>query len=109
MLSRTAATSPSRHRDPKLASVLLATCLLLCVSALAQTTAGRILGTITDPSGAAVSGATVTVTDVQRGTSRSLTTDESGAYAAPDLQPGTYKIRRRGPRIQKRRARHRPD
>ena len=32
------------------------------------------------------------VTDVQRGTSRTLTTDESGAYAAPDLQPGTYKI-----------------
>ena len=92
MLSRTAATSVSRHRDPTHAFVLLAACLLLSVSALAQTTAGRILGTLTDPSGAAVSGATVTVTDVQRGTSRSLTTDESGAYAAPDLQPGTYKI-----------------
>ena len=32
------------------------------------------------------------VTDVQRGTSRTITTDQSGAYAAPDLQPGTYKI-----------------
>ena len=32
------------------------------------------------------------VTDVQRGTSRTLTTDDSGGYAAPELQPGTYKI-----------------
>ena len=32
------------------------------------------------------------VTDTQRGTSRSLTTDDSGEYAAPELQPGTYKI-----------------
>jgi hypothetical protein len=71
-----------------------ATCalLLLSVSALAQSTTGRILGTLTDQSGAAVAGATVVITDVQRGTSRSLTTDDSGAYAAPDLPPGTYKI-----------------
>ena len=48
---------------------------------------------MTDPSGAAVAGASVVVTDVQRGTSRALTTDDSGGYAAPDLQPGTYKIR----------------
>ena len=68
------------------------TLLLFSASALAQSTAGRILGTLTDQSGAAVAGATVVVTDVQRGTSRTLTTDESGAYAAPDLQPGTYKI-----------------
>ncbi len=33
------------------------------------------------------------VTDVERGTSRALTTDEAGAYVAADLQPGTYKIR----------------
>ncbi len=95
MLSRTVATSLPRQREfrPAVLRLLLATCLLLCtVSALAQTTAGRILGTLTDPSGAAVSGATVIVTDVQRGTSRTLTTDEAGAYAAPDLQPGTYKI-----------------
>jgi hypothetical protein len=62
-------------------------------SALAQSTAGRILGTLTDQSGAAVAGATVVVTDVQRGTSRTMTTDASGDYAVPDLQPGSYKIR----------------
>ncbi len=74
--------------------LLSATCalLLLSVSAMAQSTTGRILGTLTDQSGAAVAGATVLVTDIQRGTSRSLTTDGSGDYAAPDLPPGTYKI-----------------
>jgi hypothetical protein len=65
----------------------------LVVPAGAQSTAGRILGTITDPSGAAVAGAVVLITDVQRGTSRTLNTDDSGSYAAPDLEPGTYKIR----------------
>ncbi|MGP0018060.1 MAG: carboxypeptidase regulatory-like domain-containing protein [Candidatus Sulfotelmatobacter sp.] len=65
---------------------------LLAASAVAQTTAGRILGTVTDQSGAAVGGATVVVTDVQRGISRTLTTDDSGGYVAPELLPGTYKV-----------------
>ena len=68
------------------------TMLLLSLAALAQSTAGRILGTVTDQSGASVAGATVTVTDVQRGTARTLTTDASGGYVVPNLQPGTYKI-----------------
>jgi len=72
---------------------LFALTLALCAScALAQSTAGRILGTLTDQSGAAVAEATVVVTDTQRGTSRSVTTDDSGDYIVPDLQPGTYKV-----------------
>src|SRR5581483_11063769 len=70
----------------------LATLLLFSVSVCAQTTAGRILGTLTDQSGAALNGATITVTDIQRGTSRMATTDDTGNYAVPDLQPGTYKV-----------------
>src|SRR5258708_2662478 len=69
------------------------TLLLLSFSAQAQSTAGRILGNVSDQSGAAVPGATVVVTDTQRGTSRTMTTDDSGEYAVPELQPGTYKIR----------------
>src|SRR3984957_2448738 len=65
---------------------------LTSLPAVAQSTAGRVLGSITDQSGAAVAGATVIVTDVQRGTSRNLTTDASGDYVAADLAPGTYKI-----------------
>jgi antitoxin (DNA-binding transcriptional repressor) of toxin-antitoxin stability system len=33
------------------------------------------------------------VTDVERGTARTLTTDTAGAYAAPNLIPGTYNVR----------------
>jgi len=69
--------------------------LMICafsLPGLAQSTAGRILGSISDQSGAAVTGATVVVTDVDRGTSRTLTTDQAGAYVAADLTPGTYKI-----------------
>src|SRR5580698_5786382 len=68
------------------------TFLLFSVAALAQTTAGRVLGTLTDQSGAAVPGATVSITDAQRGIARTVTTDDSGDYSVPDLQPGTYKI-----------------
>jgi hypothetical protein len=73
--------------------LLIAFCaLLLALPASAQSTAGRALGTVTDQSGAAVAGATVVVTDVQRGTTRTLTTDASGDYVAAELIPGTYKI-----------------
>jgi len=67
--------------------------LLLCLPAFSQGSAGRIVGTITDANGGAITGATVTILDVQRGTSRPLTTDESGAYNAPNLTPGAYKVR----------------
>ena len=69
------------------------TLALLAASAVAQSTAGRILGSLTDQTGAAVAGATVVVIDTQRGTSRTLTTDDTGSYVAADLQPGTYKVR----------------
>ncbi|HYM75001.1 MAG TPA: carboxypeptidase regulatory-like domain-containing protein [Candidatus Dormibacteraeota bacterium] len=92
MCSRTVASQDGRTTAAFRVFFLTFT-LLLSISALAQTTAGRILGTLTDQSGAAVAGASVVVTDVQRGTSRAFTSDESGSYAAPNLQPGTYKIR----------------
>jgi hypothetical protein len=67
--------------------------LALCVPAFSQTTTGRILGTVSDQSGAAVAGAAVVITDVQRGTTRAVASDASGNYAAPELEPGVYKIR----------------
>src|SRR5579864_7201066 len=67
--------------------------LLAYLPLLAQTYTGRILGTVADQSGAALAGAQVVITDVQRGVTRSLTTDQAGAYVAPDLSPGVYKIR----------------
>ncbi|MGB2888726.1 MAG: TonB-dependent receptor [Candidatus Acidiferrales bacterium] len=66
---------------------------LLCLPVLAQGNAGRILGSVTDQGGGVITGATVIVTDVQRGISRTLTTDQAGEYAAPNLLPGTYAVR----------------
>src|SRR5580704_245217 len=66
---------------------------LLSLPVFAQGNAGRILGSVTDQTGAAVAGATVTVTDLQRGITRTLTTEESGQYFAPNLLPGAYKVR----------------
>ena len=67
--------------------------VLASVPVFAQTVSGRILGTVTDSTGAAIRGAAVTITDIERGTTRNLTTDDSGAYGAPNLLPGTYKVR----------------
>ncbi|MGA7080454.1 MAG: carboxypeptidase regulatory-like domain-containing protein [Terriglobales bacterium] len=75
--------------------VLAIICVVLAISlpAFSQTTTGRILGTVSDQSGAAVAGATVLIIDVQRGTTRTVATDASGDYAAPELQPGVNKVR----------------
>jgi len=72
---------------------LFAFSLLASASCLAQSTAGRILGGVSDQTGAAVNGAAVVVTDVQRGTSRTVSTDATGQYVVSDLQPSTYNIR----------------
>ena len=59
----------------------------------AQTTTGRILGSVKDNSGGSVGGATVTVTDPDRGVTRSAVTDASGEYLIGNLAPGKYKVR----------------
>jgi hypothetical protein len=60
--------------------------------AAAQVTTGTILGTVTDSSGQIVPGATVTVREVNKGTSTEYVTDETGSYTAPFLTSGTYEI-----------------
>src|SRR5260370_18444378 len=67
--------------------------LLFSVSLFAQGNFGRILGTVTDQTGAVLSGATVTVIDTERGVARTLTTDPAGEHNAPTLIPGTYSVR----------------
>jgi hypothetical protein len=66
---------------------------LACSRLLSQGSSGRIFGNITDQSGGSVVGAQVTVTDIQRGTARTMTTDLAGAYSAPNLTPGSYAVR----------------
>jgi hypothetical protein len=59
---------------------------------LAQVGAGEITGIVRDQNGAAVPGATVTVTDVGTGRQRVVTSTSEGLYAAPSLAPGSYRI-----------------
>lgn len=65
----------------------------LCVPAFAQVNFGRIGGAVSDVRGAVIQGATVTVNDIDRGVSRTLTTDSAGTYSAPNLIPGRYAVR----------------
>lgn len=60
---------------------------------LAQTDTGRILGSVYDQSGAVVPSAMVTITDADRGTARTLTTNDAGEYLAPNLIAGNYIVR----------------
>jgi hypothetical protein len=61
-------------------------------SALGQMTTGTILGSVTDPSGASIPRARVTVTNTGTGISRSFVTRADGRYVIPYLIPGAYSV-----------------
>jgi hypothetical protein len=72
-----------------LAAVL---CGALPVALVAQEVRSSITGTVTDPSGAPVAGATVTVTNLAQNISFSTETNETGNYVSPFLAPGQYRL-----------------
>src|SRR5271169_3798500 len=82
--------------------------LILIVFALAQPapamaqgeTTSAIVGSVTDPTGAAIPGATVTVTNVEDGLKRSVKTDDSGRFSFPQLKPGTYSVKAEADRFE---------
>jgi hypothetical protein len=59
----------------------------------AQAVFGSIFGTVTDATGAAISNATVTVTDVDKGISQTVQTNESGNYRIDRLVPDKYTVK----------------
>src|SRR5215207_8336542 len=64
-----------------------------CVSVLlAQATFGNLIGTVTDPAGAVINGAKVTITSNERGTVVNTTSNEAGNYIQTHLTPGTYTL-----------------
>ena len=72
--------------------LFLMTVLAVCVSALAQAgPTGTFSGTVSDPQGAVVAGATVTVTQLATNQTRTTTTTEDGRYVFTNLPVGRYK------------------
>ncbi|MBV8051921.1 MAG: carboxypeptidase regulatory-like domain-containing protein [Acidobacteriaceae bacterium] len=73
--------------------VLLSAVLgILVCPALSQSTSGRVLGRVADPTGAVLAGVKVTLTNQATGVSRSGDTSSSGDYNFVEVQPGTYSV-----------------
>ena len=75
--------------------ILSSTFLVIALAAVishAQVTTGSFIGFVTDPGGAAISGAKVTATNEATGLTRTATTDSSGEYVIGLLPVGTYTL-----------------
>src|SRR3954468_20142329 len=72
--------------------LLLAASLLLAVPARAQIAGGEITGVIRDGAGAAVPGATITVTETGRNRPRVTVSSGQGVYTTAALLPGEYRV-----------------
>ena len=66
--------------------------LCLPYSLLGQAVSGTLLGTVTDPSGASVAGATVIATQTATSVPHQGVTNQSGNYSIPNLPPGNYTV-----------------
>ncbi|PYQ41088.1 MAG: hypothetical protein DMF77_16865 [Acidobacteria bacterium] len=75
------------------AAAMLLAVALAARPAAAQAPVGGIAGVVTDPSGAVLRGATVTVTSLSTGATRSVVTDDQGYFLVSTLKPGDYKLR----------------
>jgi hypothetical protein len=74
--------------------VCLLTLIISSSPAAAQSAStGALSGTVTDPSGGTIAGATITATNLATGQSRTVTTDTSGVYKVSLLPPGNYSVR----------------
>jgi hypothetical protein len=67
--------------------------ILLALPAVAQLPTGAILGTAKDTSGGVLPNTTVTITNVDTGLKRTVTTGDDGFYRAPELAVGHYEVR----------------
>ena len=72
--------------------IILAFFVLASISLSAQTFRGTVLGTVTDVSGAVISGAKVVVRNVNTGQERTTQSSADGSYSVPELPIGTYTV-----------------
>lgn len=70
----------------------IAMLLLGCISIFGQESRGTITGTVSDPTGAVVPAATVTIQNVETNINSTVTTNEEGSFTFPLLLPGQYKM-----------------
>ena len=75
-----------------LLSILLGALLLSAAAPVWGAVTGRISGTITDPTGAAIPGAAITITNTGQGLATKTLTDQGGNYSLPSVNVGTYDI-----------------
>jgi hypothetical protein len=85
-------TKRNAHRPAHYLALLVLSVLLVPAVAWAQVLYGSLVGNVTDPNGAAVSGAKVELTNMATGEVSTVMTDDRGAYAINDLQVGLYKV-----------------
>jgi hypothetical protein len=87
---------------PRLLSLAAVLILVVSAVALAQEVTGNIVGTIKDSTGAAVQGATVTITDAEKKVVvRTVTSNDNGEYSAPNLNSGVYDVTVEAPSFKK--------
>jgi hypothetical protein len=72
--------------------VTLTVCLLIAAALSAQITTGSIQGAVSDSSGAAIPGVTLTAKNLATGVSRTTVSEVDGKFSIPLLQPGTYEV-----------------
>jgi len=86
-------SKPSRMSCGRIFSTsALSLCLICSTLMSAQSTGGRILGRVADPSGAVLAGVRVTATNEATGVSRDAETNDSGDYGFPQVPVGTYTL-----------------
>jgi len=76
----------------RLLTILLSCAVMLVASTLAQGRTGTISGVVRDETGAVLSGATVTIRNVDTGIVRTVVSDEDGRYRVPALELGEYEV-----------------
>ena len=81
-----------RHLRPFVLFLTILALGVLTTDVRGQAVTGSIVGNVTDPGGAAVAGAKITITETSTGIARAAVTNSDGGYVVPYLAPGTYKV-----------------
>ncbi len=84
-------------RESRLRQILFLCFFVLLCAVTASAQEATIVGTVTDPSGASVTGVPVIITNTETGLVRHITTENNGQYAVPDLHIGHYAVRVEAP------------